>query len=135
MNVLVDTSVWSLSLRRAKRVDDPASKELAELIREGRVVMMGPIRQELLSGIKARSQFELVRDRLRAFPDLTLESADYEGAAEAFNRCRERGIQGSNTDYLICSTALRRQLAVYTTDNDFLQYGRVLELELHEPRR
>jgi predicted nucleic acid-binding protein len=97
--------------------------------------MMGPIRQELLSGIKTRLQFELVREHLRAFPDLTLESADYEGAAEAFNRCRERGIQGSNTDYLICSTALRRQLAVYTTDNDFLQYGRVLELELHEPRR
>jgi hypothetical protein len=37
MNVLVDTSVWSLSLRRAKRVDDTASKELIELIREGPV--------------------------------------------------------------------------------------------------
>jgi predicted nucleic acid-binding protein len=58
----------------------------------------------------------------------------YEEAAEAFNRCRERGIQGSNTDFLICSAALRRELAVYTTDKDFLQYGKVLELELHEPR-
>lgn len=134
MNVLVDTSVWSLSLRRAKRVADTASKELAELIREGRVVMMGPIRQELLSGIKVRSQYELLRDHLRAFSDLTLELADYEDAAEAFNRCRERGIQGSNTDFLICSAALRRELAVYTTDNDFLQYGKVLELELHQPR-
>jgi predicted nucleic acid-binding protein len=108
MNVLVDTSVWSLSLRRAKRVDDTASKELAELIREGRVVMMGPIRQELLSGIKMKSQNELLRDHLRAFSDLTLELADYEDAAEAFNRCRERGIQGSNTDFLICSAALHR---------------------------
>jgi predicted nucleic acid-binding protein len=134
MNVLVDTSVWSLSLRRAKRVDDTASKELAELIREGRVVMMGPIRQELLSGIKVKSQFELLRDHLRAFSDLTLELADYEDAADAFNRCRERGIQGSNTDFLICSAALRRELAVYTTDNDFLQYGKVLKLKLHEPR-
>jgi predicted nucleic acid-binding protein len=134
MNVLVDTSVWSLSLRRAKRVDDTASKELAELIREGRVVMMGPIRQELLSGIKARSQFELLRDHLGAFSDLPLESADYEEAAEAFNRCRERGIQGSNTDLLICSAALRRDLAVYTADNDFRQYGKVLKLRLHEPR-
>ena len=76
MNVLVDTSVWSLSLRRAKRVDDTASRELAELIREGRVVMMGPIRQELLSGIKVKSQFELLRDHLRAFSDITLELAD-----------------------------------------------------------
>jgi predicted nucleic acid-binding protein len=134
MNVLVDTSVWSLSLRRAKRVDETTSKELAELIREGRVVMMGAIRQELLSGIKVKSQFELLRDHLRAFSDLTLELADYEEAADAYNRCRERGIQGSNTDFLICSAALRRELTVYTTDNDFLQYSKVLKLKLHEPR-
>jgi len=134
VNILVDTSVWSLSLRRAKRVDDTASKELAELIREGRVVMIGPIRQELLSGIKIKSQFELLRDHLRAFPDLALDAVDYEEAAVAFNRCRERGIQGSNTDFLICSVALRRQLAVYTADRDFLQYEKVLDLELHEPR-
>jgi predicted nucleic acid-binding protein len=134
VNVLVDTSVWSLSLRRAKRVDDTASKELAELIREGRVVIMGSIRQELLSGIKVKSQFELLRDHLRAFSDLNLESADYEEAADAFNRCRERGIQGSNADFLICSAALRRELAVYTTDKDFLQYQKVLKLKLHEPR-
>jgi predicted nucleic acid-binding protein len=119
MNVLVDTSVWSLSLRRAKRVDDTASRELAELIREGRVVMMGPIRQELLSGIKVKSQYELLRDHLRAFSDLTLELADYEDAAEAFNRCRDRGIQGSNTDFLICSAALRRELAVYWSFPEF----------------
>lgn len=134
MNVLVDTSVWSLSLRRAKRVDDGNSRELSELIREGRVVMIGPVRQELLSGIKTKSQFELLRDHLRAFSDLALEPADYEEAADAFNRCRERGIQGSNTDFLVCSVALRRDLAVYTKDKDFLQYGKILELKLHEPR-
>lgn len=134
MNVLVDTSVWSLSLRRAKRVDDGASKELAELIREGRVVILGPVRQELLSGIKVQPQFELLRDHLRAFPDLALEVADYEEAADAFNRCRERGIQGSNIDFLICSAARRRDLAVYTTDKDFSRYAKVLALKLHEPR-
>lgn len=135
MNVLVDTSIWSLSLRRAKRVDNGASKELTELIREGRVVMMGPVRQELLSGIKVKAQFELLRDHLQAFPDLALESADYEHAADAFNRCRERGIQGSNTDFLVCAVALRRNLAVYTEDKDFLHYEKVLEVKLHEPRR
>jgi predicted nucleic acid-binding protein len=134
VNVLVDTSVWSLALRRAKRVDDTASTELAELIREGRVLMMGAIRQELLSGIKVKSQFELLRDHLQAFSDLPLESADHEEAAAAFNRCRERGIQGSNTDFLICAAALRRDVAVYTTDRDFLQYAKVLELKLHEAR-
>ena len=134
MNVLVDTSVWSLALRRAKRVDNAAPRELAELIGEGRVVLLGPVRQELLSGIKVKAQYELLRDHLRSFPDLELESADYEEAAAAFNRCRERGIQGSNTDFLICAAAMRRKLAIYTTDGDFRQYAKVLKLELHESR-
>lgn len=79
-------------------------------------------------------QFELLRDHLRAFPNLELATGDYEEAA-AFNRCRSRGIQGSNTDFLICSAASRRNLAIFTTDRDFEQYVKALELELHEPRR
>jgi predicted nucleic acid-binding protein len=134
VNVIVDTSVWSLALRRAKTVDDVAAQELRELIQEGRVVLLGPVRQELLSGIKLGSQFDLLREHLRAFPDLALETADHEDAALAFNRCRERGIQGSNTDFLIAAAALRRNLSVFTTDGDFRQYARVLRLKLHEPR-
>lgn len=134
MNVIIDTSVWSLALRRAKRVNDGAPRELAELIQEGRVVMLGPVRQELLSGIKEKAQFELLREHLRAFPDLELGTADYETAASAFNRCRERGIQGSNTDFLICATALRRDLSIFTTDGDFQHYARVLRLKLHAQR-
>ncbi len=134
MNVLVDTSVWSLALRRAKRVDGTASGELAELVREGRVVMLGAVRQELLSGIKVKAQFEQLRDHLRSFPDLELGAADYEEAAAAFNRCREQGVQGSNTDFLICAAAMRRKLAIYTTDGDFRRYAKIVRLELHEPR-
>jgi predicted nucleic acid-binding protein len=107
---------------------------LAELIREGRVVLLGPVRQELLSGIKVKTQFELLRDHLRSFPDLELETPDYEEAALAFNRCRERGIQGSNTDFLLCAVAMRRKLAIYTTDGDFRQYAKVLRFPLYEAR-
>ena len=134
MNVLVDTSVWSLALRRARRIDDAVPRELAELIQEGRVVLIGPVRQELLSGIKSKPQFEQLREHLRAFPDLGLEPADYEDAAAAFNRCRERGIQGSNTDFLICAVATRRDLAIFTTDGDFKHFARVLRFELHRVR-
>jgi predicted nucleic acid-binding protein len=134
VNVIIDTSVWSLALRRAKRVNDGAPRELAELIQEGRVVMLAPVRQELLSGIKEKAQFDLLREHLRAFPDLDLDTSDYEAAAAAFNRCRERGVQGSNTDFLICATAVRRDLAIFTTDVDFQHYARVLRLKLHELR-
>ncbi len=134
MNVLVDTSVWSLALRRrAPRPSDYVA-ELAELIREGRVVMMGPIRQELLSGIKAPGDFETLRQHLTQFPDLELVSEDYEGAARAFNTCRARGVQASNTDFLMCALALLRDLAILTTDGDFSNLSRVLKVHLHRPR-
>jgi predicted nucleic acid-binding protein len=81
-----------------------------------------------------RAAFELLREHVRAFPDLSLETADYEAAASAFNRCRDRGIQGSNTDFLICATALRRNLSIFTTDGDFQFYTRVLRLKLHKLR-
>ena len=134
MNVLVDTSVWSLALRRARRIDDAIRHELAELIREGRVILIGAVRQELLSGIKSKSQFEQLRDHLRAFSDLELDSGDYENAAAAYNRCRERGIQGSNTDFLICAVAMRRELAIFTSDGDFKLFARALRFVLHQPR-
>ena len=73
MTVLVDTSVWSLALRRRSRSlsaeEELVRGELAELIREGRAQMIGPMRQEVLSGIRSRSQYERLRQDLRAFED------------------------------------------------------------------
>lgn len=133
MNVLVDTSIWSAVLRRAKRVDETATRELGALIQDGRVVMIGAVRQELLSGIKNAGHYEQLRNHLRAFPDLLLESADYEEAASDFNRCRERGIQGSSTDFLICAVARRRNLSIFTTDGDFKHFAKVLRVNLLTP--
>ena len=94
MRVLVDTCVWSLSLRSSEAVDSPEVSELIELIRELRVQIIGPIRQELLTGIQSRSQFTSLRDHLRAFPDLEMTNRDYESAAEYHNLCRSKGVQG-----------------------------------------
>ena len=129
--VIVDTSVWSLALRRKRSVDDGVSTELARLIDGGDALIAGPIRQELLSGISNAAQFAQVRERLSAFPDIPIETADYERAALCFNQCRARGIQGSNTDYLICALALRLELPVFSTDRDFARYAHVLEVRLH----
>ena len=96
--------------------------------------MIGPVRQELLSGIKSKQQFEQLREHLRAFVDLGLESEDHEEAAAAYNRCRERGIPGSNTDFLICALAMRRALSIFTTDADFKRFAKALRFELHALR-
>ena len=132
MKVLVDTSVWSLVLRRRFPLrDDSVADELKRLIVTYRVVMIGPIRQELLSGIRAHEQYEVLREKLRAFPDLRLHSEDYELAAQFFNRCRGRGVQGSNTDFLICAAAVRCDSSVFSTDRDFEAYERILQLRRH----
>ncbi|MEZ4296652.1 MAG: PIN domain-containing protein [Polyangiaceae bacterium] len=134
MRVLVDTSVWSLVLRREAPERGANEQELRELLREGRVVMMGAIRQELLSGIRAESQFKHVRGRLRAFGDIGLQREDYEEAAACFTKCRSAGVQGGSVDFLICAVALRRKLAIFTLDVDFEHYSRILGLTLHTPR-
>jgi len=134
MNVLVDTPVWSLALRR--RAPDLNVREravtgaLSELIREGRVQMMGAIRQELLSGIREEEKFLKLRNYLRAFDEPGIDIADYEEAAHMHNLCRAQGIAGSAIDFLICAVAQRREWHIFTTDRDFERYGRVLGLRL-----
>jgi predicted nucleic acid-binding protein len=134
VNIIVDTSVWSLALRRRRTAVSPQVQELATLISEGRAAMLGPVRQELLSGLSAPEQYQKLRSHLRAFPDLILEGGDYEEAASYVNRCRAKGIQGSNTDFLICATASRRRLGILTTDGDFASFAQVLPIHLHTPR-
>ena len=135
MMALVDTPVWSLALRRARGQPEPPALELVELIRDGRAVIIGPIRQELLSGVKTSQQYDLLREHLRAFPDLPLATEDFEVAASFFNECRAKGVQGSNTDYLICAAAARRHLSIFTTDGDFSLFAKILHVDLHNPRQ
>lgn len=135
--VLVDTPVWSLSLRR-RSVDlslseRALSQTLYELIRQHRVALLGSIRQEILSGIRDEGQFRRIGDYLRDFPNVSLESADYEGAARLSNHCRRAGIAGSPVDMLICSVSIRHKWEIFTTDGDFVHYKRVLEIRLLNP--
>jgi hypothetical protein len=96
--------------------------------------MIGPVRQELLCGIRSQAHFRKLRDHLRAFPDLEVTTRDYETAAEFFNLCRGKGIQGSNTDFLICAVAARHKIPIFTTGGDFTLFQPYLPFGLHSPR-
>lgn len=139
MNVLVDTSVWSLALRRKNESLTTNERflvtELSELIREGRTRVIGLVRQELLSGIKTSEQYEKLRLYLRSFPDEVVDTSDHEEAAKAGNRCRAKGIVVSIVDILLCGVAIKREWAIFTTDPDFSNYARVLPFRIHAPRR
>jgi len=139
VNVLVDTSVWSLALRRKAQDlsagERSAVAELAELIKEGRARIIGLVRQELLSGIKTSGQFEKLRGILRGFPDEPIGTSDYEAAAKASNDCRTKGIAVSVSDILICVIALARDWSIFAADPDFKTYAKILPIKLHLPRK
>ncbi len=92
MIVLIDTSVWSLAMRRdAKDLNPIETKirvELGQLINEGRARIIGAIRQELLSGIRDQGKFKQVQIRMRALDDEVLSAKDYENAAQISNLFR-----------------------------------------------
>jgi len=132
MKVLVDTSVWSLALRRGKLSISAPAQELQQLIQDHRVKMIGPIRQEILSGIRNDSQFNKLRKHLESFPDLPILTNDYVRAAKFFNLCRYKGIQGSNTDFLICAVAVRNKFSIFTTDKDFELFSKHIKIILHQ---
>jgi predicted nucleic acid-binding protein len=135
--VLVDTPIWSVALRRRALPprEHPVREEWAELIREGRARLIGPIRQELLSGIRDEAAFQRLRAKLRAFDDPVLCVEDFEQAAQVSNELRKRGIAASSVDCLICSAAVRRNWEVFTLDQDFSRYARHLPLRLYRMGR
>jgi predicted nucleic acid-binding protein len=139
MNVLVDTSVWSLALRRKPESLNGTEKfivaEVSELVREGRARLIGLVRQELLSGIKTTEQYEKLRLHLHSFPDEPIDTSDYEEAAMSGNRCRGKGIKVSIVDILIGAVAIKREWAIFTTDPDFSSYVKVLPISIHIPRK
>ena len=132
MKVLVDTSVWSGALRRKNGDGCDAAHELQNLILEHRVDIIGPIRQELLSGIKVEKQFRKLKKHLEAFPDIPLCTQDYETAAHFFTICRSKGIQGSNTDFLICAISVRCKMEIYTLDRDFTLFMKYIPIVLYQ---
>ena len=97
--------------------------------------MIGPIRQELLSGISSPVQYDALKEKLQAFEDLLLPREYYEKAAEFYNTCRRAGVQGSHTDFLICATAAEAGLQIFSSDKDFMLYAKHLPITLHQPTR
>ncbi len=138
MKILVDTSVWSLALRRKKAKLNNSEiqivEELVELIKESRIVLIGPIRQEILSGIVSKIQFQKLKKKLKAFDDFFISQNDYETASEFFNVCRKNGIQGSHIDFLICAVSYNKNFSIFTTDKDFENYSKYIDIQLHKVR-
>ena len=129
MRVLVDTCVWSQVLRH-KNPNLELTKKMKDLINDGRVCIVGPIKQELLSGIPDIRQFNQLKELLSSFEDISLKTEHFLKAAEFTNISRIKGIQGSTIDFLICAVAHSENLMIFTTDNDFENYKKYSSIKL-----
>ena len=128
--VIVDSDVWSEALRRKKESPSVAVKKLEALIARSEVQMIGPIRQEVLSGIRDERNFERIRKNLKGFPDAALNTSIYEMAASFFNICRRNGIQGSHTDFLICACSIAWDTEILSKDHDYSRYSKFIPIRL-----
>lgn len=131
MRVLVDTAALSRALRRRASEPDAVALTLARLIQEPGILIVGPVRQEILSGIREPIRFSRLRDELRTYREMNPVTQDFETAAEMRNTCRAAGVQGSNTDFLICAMAARLGAEIFTTDRDFERYAKHLPIRLY----
>jgi predicted nucleic acid-binding protein len=132
---VVDTSLWSLAIRRRPGALTARERALVlhwtDLVRDGRVALIGAVRQEVLTGIREEEQFDRLRYYLRGFDDEQVTADDFEEAARFHNVCRTAGVAGSAVDFLICAVAAGRGLPVFTTDPDFAQYARHVPVRLY----
>ena len=120
MSLLVDTSVWSLAIRRDRPHDTPEVEHLAHEIRLRReIATTGLILQELLQGSVAQSTRRAIADRFEAVTMLVPTTADHIAAAELGNACRRRGVQLKSVDALIAQLCIAHELVLLTTDADF----------------
>jgi len=132
--IVVDTTIWSKAYRRKKNSNENQAvlKELYDILDMEEEILIGPVRQELLSGISNKDVFDDLAIKLDGFNNYEVQLADHDLAAEFFNICTSNGIQGSQTDYVICAVAHRYNSEIFTQDNDFNNYKKYLPIKLHK---
>lgn len=120
MTLLVDTSVWSLALRRDAEASEPEIRHLEEaLVGSEVIVTTGLILQELLQGFSGpRAQSRIV-ERFASLPLLQPDREDHVRAATLRNACRRAGVQLGTIDALIAQLCIRNDVTLLTTDQDF----------------
>jgi len=130
--VLVDSDVWSEAFRKPSEQPSREVLALRDLVKAEQVLMIGSIRQEVLSGLREYKKYEDIRKILRSFPDRAIATEASELAAEFFNHCRSHGVQGSHTDFLISACSALWEVEILSKDNDYKNYARWIPVLIYE---
>lgn len=131
MTILVDTSVWSLALRRDAEATEPEVQALKDALQGDEVVVTtGLVLQELLQGFSgAKAQAQIVQ-RFAALPLIQPDREDHIAAAEIRNTCRRAGIQIGTIDAVVAQLCIRHELTLLTTDKDFTHASKHCALQV-----
>lgn len=132
--VLIDTNIWSTFFRRNKAEDQKLRANLEMLMQENRISMIGPIRQEILTGIKDHSKYLILKEYLQAFEDETITTEAYEYAAKIANDCMKNGIAISSIDAIIVAVIALHGFEIYTNDHDFIRYRTIVQFTQYQER-
>ena len=134
MNVLVDTSVWSLALRRAPAPRSPEVVLLDKCLERGDVIVTtGIVLQELLQGFQGPAQAQRIVKQFSLLPVIAPEVEDHIEAAALRNHCRRSGVQVGTIDALLARLCIRHGLHLLTSDKDFEAMARHCSLSLLRP--
>jgi predicted nucleic acid-binding protein len=131
VSLFVDTSVWSLALRRDAPGGSAEVNALGFALERGDpIVTTGLVLQELLQGFSGPKSRELILERFSALPVLAPDRGDHIAAAELRNTCRRNGLQIGTIDALLAQLCIRYTLTMLTTDQDFLGLARLAPIKL-----
>ena len=131
MSLFVDTSVWSLALRRDQQQQDREVKLLHRALSEGIAIFTtGLVLQELLQGFQGAKASTQIIERFDALPFIVPDKMDYIQAAGIRSKCRRKGIQTGTIDALLAQLRLRHELELLTTDNDFNYISKIFPLNM-----
>jgi predicted nucleic acid-binding protein len=129
VNVFVDTSVWSLALRRDEIRRRAEVRALAgQLEAGGSVFTTGLVLQELLQGFSGPRARDAIVRRFSVLPFLMPDREDHVAAAELRNRCRRKGVQVGTIDALFAQLCIHHGLTMLTSDRDFARMARHCDL-------
>jgi predicted nucleic acid-binding protein len=133
LNVFVDTSVWSLALRRDALPDIPAVDHLWRSLEIGAVYCTGLVLQELLQGFTKPKAHRQIVSHFSAIPLLTPDRDDHIHAAELRNLCRRKGIRTGTFDTLLAQLCTRYDLTMLSTDKEFRNMATTISLSVWQP--
>ncbi len=131
MNLLVDTSVWSLALRRDSPPHIPQVAFLRDsLERGGAIFTTGLVLQELLQGFAGPRARKQIVERFQLLPFVAPDRDDHIEAAELRNVCRRKGVQVGTIDALLARLCIRHDLVMLATDADFSRIAKLRPLSV-----